>query len=124
MSFGGIHLESPHSTLEVSHLLCRKQYIYFHYIPDILCIKIRQQCLIDNKNGSRSLLEVTAQSKQTTLNKKVSILNLSLFEVPGSEMEHSKPVQSSATQHYVFIPNSSIRKEGRSADGRNLFTPL
>lgn len=82
--------------------------IYFHYIPDILGIKsskILKQCLIDNKKLSiklSTLFEVTALSTQATLNNNLTFHIIHYLEYLAAEMEHSKLVQSSATQHCVF----------------------
>lgn len=98
--------------------------IYCHYIPDILGIKsskILKQCLIDIKNGSVSLSEVTALSTQVTLK-----LTFPLFII-GRIWQQKWNIQSCSNHLQLsivfFIPGSSVSAEGKSANTQSLATP-
>lgn len=100
--------------------------IYFHYIPDILGIKsskILKQCLIDIKNGSISLFEVTALSTQVTLNNNLTFTLFIIWRIwqKWNIQSWSNHLQLSIV---FFIPSSSVSAEGKSAYTQNLATPL
>lgn len=88
--------------------------IYFHYIPDILGIKsstILKQCLIDIKNSSISLFEVTALSTQVTLNNNLTFTLFIIWRIwqKWNIQSWSNHLQLSIV---FLIPSSSVSVEG------------